>query len=728
MTMLIEYFSMCSKSTKVRKYLYSEFPEHYVWNKKERIWTERKKGEVIGRINGANPIEGERYYLRLLLNHVRGPKSFEDLLTVNGFQCPNFKEAAERRGLLESDRSISECLDEAATFHMPHAMRRLFATLLVYCEPTNVRKLWDSYFEAMSDDFRRTPGNSKEVQVSKTLTSLNSFLESMGRSIVSYDLPKASTVAYDGPNMHPREVREELSIDIPEIDCYAEQKLNDEQCKAFSRILSRINSRGTGVFFVDGPGGTGKTFLYHALLAHLRSRSMIALATATSGVAAAIMPGGRTAHSRFKIPINANETSMCTISKQSGIAELLRQARLIIWDEAPMAKRWAIETLDRTLMDIMGNKEPFGGKVVVFGGDFRQVLPVVPKATVQQTIGASLVKSYLWPKMEKLTLTKNMRARTDPEFSKFLLRVGNGEEPTNNEGNIVIPSNMIVKYDNDTESEQRLIDFVFPAMTQNSNSATYMTSRAILATTNECVDKLNEKMINLFPRKSKVYNSFDEAVDDTHNYYQEEFLNSLTPNGLPPHKLLLKNNCPIILLRNLDPSDGMCNGTRLVCKKLKRKVIHAEIAVGQHAGKQVLIPRIPLSPADNEGYPFHFKRKQFPVRLCFAMTINKAQGQTIPHVGVYLPQSVFSHGQLYVALSRGTSMSTTKVLIKPSLVGKQGDSSTQNVVYKEVLTLGNIYIKPIQILYIFLQLLKPISTQNSYHIENNDRNRTNRFR
>ncbi|XP_012857053.1 PREDICTED: ATP-dependent DNA helicase PIF1-like [Erythranthe guttata] len=244
---------------------------------------------------------------------------------------------------------------------------------------------------------------------------------------------------------------------------------------------------------------------------------------------------------------------------------------------------------------------------------------------------------------------------------------------------------MIIHYDNDEDSIQRLIMAIFPSLSNNSHFAACMISRAILTTRNENVDKLNEKLISLFPGESRSFHSYDEAIDDVNNYYEEEFLNSLSPNGLPPHKLLLKINCPIILLRNLDPSNGLCNGTRMVCRNFKDNVIDAEIVFGQHSGKHVFIPRIPLSPTENEGYPFKFKWKQFPVRLCFAMTINKAQGQTISNVGVYFPQSGFSHGQLYVALSRGISISTTKVLIKLDTSGIRGKTTTKNVVYKQVL-------------------------------------------
>ncbi|XP_073291189.1 uncharacterized protein [Primulina huaijiensis] len=118
-TMLTEYFVACSSDAEARELSYLEFPHYYVWDRRTKIWNERRKRQVIGRLNLANPTEGERYYLRVLLLHVRGAVSFDDLLTVSGQTCFSFKEVAQRRGLLESDRSNFECLNEAMSFHMP---------------------------------------------------------------------------------------------------------------------------------------------------------------------------------------------------------------------------------------------------------------------------------------------------------------------------------------------------------------------------------------------------------------------------------------------------------------------------------------------------------------------------------------------------------------------------------------------------------------------------------
>ena len=170
-------------------------------------------------------------------------------------------------------------------------------------------------------------------------------------------------------------------------------------------------------------------------------------------------------------------------------------------------------------------------------------------------------------------------------------------------------------------------------------------------------------------------------------------LNTFSPSGLPAHELRLKPNMPIMLLRNLSPSDGLCNGTRLLVKRvINGRMLEATIVTGSKAGNIVLIPRIKLSP-DGDIFGFEWSRLQFPVRVAFAMTINKAQGQTLQAVGLLLPRPVFAHGQFYVACSRvGAFEKITTIAQDAENQGHYvGDAVipdgmyTRNVVWKEAL-------------------------------------------
>ena len=165
--------------------------------------------------------------------------------------------------------------------------------------------------------------------------------------------------------------------------------LNTEQRSTYDMIMA--GSKQGGLFFVDGPGGTGKTFLYRALLTKLHSSDKLAVATHTSGVIVDVMPGARMAHSCFKIPLTLQEDGWCSFMKQSGTAKLLQQAALIIWDEVSMTKRQNMEALNNNLRDIMGRSHiPFGEKTIVLGGDFRQDHLNVRKGLRAQIFGASL--------------------------------------------------------------------------------------------------------------------------------------------------------------------------------------------------------------------------------------------------------------------------------------------------------------------------------------------------
>ncbi|XP_071926211.1 uncharacterized protein [Coffea arabica] len=701
-TMLTEFFSMNrrSKQTRMLKCLYRDFPQYFVWHSDKKKWTRRKRRKVIGRVVAVNPSEGERYFLRLLLSHIRAPKSFNHLLTVNGQVSSSYREAAFRMGLLQSDAYIEDTLAEASAFHMPWSLRALFSMLLVFCTPSNPISLWEKYERDLSSDFERNGianGHDPSYIRRCVLQDINRSLEQMGRRIGDYHLVPDDDLFTDHERF-AKEIESERNIPFADNDLLTVYQLNVGQQAAYNAIMSDIYSPDSKSFFVDGPGGTGKTFLYRALLTTLRTQGHIALAVASSGVAASILPGGRTAHSRFKIPLDASSTKTCQISKQNSTAKLIVMAKLILWDEASMAKRDTIEAFDLLLKDIMDSDKPFGGKVVVFGGDFRQTLPVIQNATRDIQVQASFVNSTLWGSLQKITLTENMRAFLDKPFSEFLLRVGEGTEPEDEDGRISLANDILVPYDSKDASLDRLIGSVFSDLRLYSLDPYLMINRCILSAMNSAVDDVNQMIINRFPGQPYTYTSTDRTLNERDQGDYEDFLNSLNPKGLPPHKLILKDNCPVILLRNLNPAEGLCNGTRLICRELGKNTICVEIAVGQHRGKKVLLPRIPLQSADSEKNGIPFKRTQFPIKLCFAMTINKSQGQTLDYVGIYLREPVFSHGQLYVALSRAKTSTSVKVLIVP---GTYSDSvtccKTRNVVYREVLQLSKPMSELLQI-------------------------------
>lgn len=200
-----------------------------------------------------------------------------------------------------------------------------------------------------------------------------------------------------------------------------------------------------------------------------------------------------------------------------------------------------------------------------------------------------------------------MRSAQDIEFSQFLLRIGDGLQHTVNEDFIKLPDSIVIPWEGE-QSIHQLIDSVFPNMIDHINDANYMVGRAIITPKNVDVDNINEIIIHKFPGEEREYTSWDSIEDDNHNLFQEEFLNSLSPSGLPPHRIVLKVGSLIMLLRNVAPELGLCNGTRLICRGLGRNFIDAEIITGPHKGTRFFLHRMSLKSEENSGLPFEVTR------------------------------------------------------------------------------------------------------------------------
>lgn len=708
---------------------YIDYPQFYKWENKK--WVRRSASTrlkpVIGRMHYVNFKQRERYYLRVLLNKTVGATSFEDIRTVDGHLCETFREACCKSGFMKDDVEWDSALEEACSVVLnAHHLRQFFAFILNNNEVHDSNALWQKHKNDLTADILRHHYSKTNIPKSEWTYSQKMYNEALFRieTFLFATAEKTATLSAYGlptPNQRDRINMEAGSVEMNremDFDSNVQKELvdknvklmqnNSDQNTAYNKIMDTIydpQNNPQNFIFLQASAGTGKTFVSNTVAAAVRAQGDIALCCATSGIAANLFVNGRTMHSRFKIPLNCQKYSPLTIKRQSVEAELIRKAKLIIWDEAPMAHKNVLFWLNRQLQDIMNNGKDFGGKVLLLCGDFKQLPPVIPYGSPKAIVSASIKSSDFFQDATVLKLVRNERLRRQlrngnmclsdqqalQSFDKWINDIGHDTIPKVQDGDqlaIPIDEKYISKHNNLEQFVKRTY-----ANMNHTQDPEYFKNRCILTCKNDDVRYINELGLKYFnghhnkdsPVQSRRYVSDDSVgLDDVDSWFTKEYLNERQFNGIPVHNLELKIGAPVILLRNVDPSRGLCNGTRLIVKGLFRKFLICVKMTDPNT--PIMLSNMDLSPSQDQlGYTF--VRRQFPIALAFAMTINKSQGQTLENTSIYLPRPVFEHGQLYVAISRVTSPDNLEIYMENFVHHGRHNHRwiTQNVVYPPLL-------------------------------------------
>ena len=656
---------------------YYEYPQYFKWDLKSKKWVKRQRSNnIVVRVYAVSPNDINRFYLKLILNHIRGAICYEDLLIVNGHKYDTYREVASIYGLLENDDIWFNTLQEGVNILNSYKCRQLFAYMLIFCEIQEPKKIWNQFKSKLYDDYKRKFPNLNVVELEeKVLIDLNKYLLNHNLNLEDFGLPKLKNKFELDYSIFSRL----NDNDIIDYDKNIEL-LTQEQLSIYDYIKNKLinKSSDNNVIFIDSPGGTGKTFLLNTIIVGMMKEGFKVVSVAYSGIASILLINGRTSHSFFKIPINIKSNQQVfNIEKQSNLAKFIKTIDLIIYDEATMASKTLFESFDKTLRDLCDNDSLFGNKILLLSGDFRQTLPIIKFAKKEEIINSCIKFSYFWNDIKLFRLSKNLRLSNNEVFANVLLKIGEDKIVKNNDNEILLDKNLIHQNNNLDD----FLNYFFEEEHFKEGNDDYYIETAILAPLNEDVNTLNIKIMEKFISKNHFvkYYSTDSLSEECQNMnISTEVLNKIDQSGLPSHELILKTGSIIILLRNINPNIGLCNGTRIKITRLYNHIILGKIITGKFKGNEVEITRITIR--SDPSCPIKFIRKNFPVRPAFVISINKAQGQTYQKVGIYLKNKIFSHGQLYVALSRCSDYEKIKIFFE-----EENKITTNNVVYKEIL-------------------------------------------
>uniref|UniRef100_A0A183CCM3 ATP-dependent DNA helicase n=1 Tax=Globodera pallida TaxID=36090 RepID=A0A183CCM3_GLOPA len=769
---LTAYFSLNAalEPYVARRYTFMSICHDYWYDRRANQWKKRvqQRKNHLAMLEAASAGNFEHQALRMLLLHVHGPTGWHDLYAGQ----TTFVDAAKTMGLLEDSALWVDTILEALS-GLPTFRRRINWTAVLFANSGILDA--SSVLDRVLLESRRllTPRAMlhQDLDVVRQYvlcrmelvfrlhgvdpSSFNSCCERLGLPaplgfvMPNEDIIEAEYNAGDYGNrlwaqfLQEDSEQTDTSTDGPLTTAHYAAKdaefsaqLNDKQRVFIDSVCASVLRRRNAtlepahqLFMLTGDGGTGKTFTYNALIARLKSKmSCRLLATASTGIAAELLFEGATLHSKLRVPIDIDDDTMPMLDYESDPSKVLRALELLIIDEISIADKNVINYVDKLLrsIDVANQEKHFGGKIVVFGGDWKQLLPV---AESSGAVGLDNVNKSYW-----------MSVKTTPWFTNGLVNIhrlkvnmrvtGNQEDYRRTLKTWGTGVNVRTAATDDRRrpyvqlcpslcltSEEALIEFVFgDALKDPLANIVQLRGAAILCPLNKDTFKLNAELMKRISnalatpaqQSERVYISVDTVDPDSPMdvlalNVAERYIENIygkTPSGMPEHILELKVGAVMMVIKNISVAHGLCNGTRVQIIALGNNIITCRYIQGPRAGTEFKMYRHRFRfggrgrEATRHG-AVKWTRLQFPLRPGFVITTHKAQGQTLARVGVHLSSSqCFAHGQFYVAMSRVRTSDDIRVLTSERSSNCVQNWVVQAVVDKEDIEEARQYAGP----------------------------------
>jgi hypothetical protein len=705
-----ELFEKFDYNTTVPKYAAtSDKPTYEVEVGGKTYFLYETRSQHIVRMGMVPMVAGEIFWLRVLMSKLPA-YSFDELRTVDGVRYRSFQEAVQKRNLMDDQLTATEMFQEALVDCDPHQLRVLFVNMTLQGFPTvHIYEMEDVRARMYNHHFHDADGPGKRLADNALLVELAKlFKANTTKTLADFGLPE------------PRKQQSEVEIErilysqadqeVLAQTLLAAHPLTDEMQAVLTAVndaLDLPDNHEPFIAILQGVAGTGKSTFVQYLMAHVRARGYIAKGCASTGLAASVYEDFTTAHKLFAIPVIEDEESFdqerdlqcnLSLSKYTDRMELLHNMRFCAWDEVSSQHM-------RDIRAVMAAMNGFRGKILLFVGDGLQITPVVPFGNKAAICASSVYCSELRRAAHYFRLTQVLRLKNvveDPEqaaYSRLLHDIAyNSSTPS---GNLDLPFSIL----DAAELADGILRIAIPRMQYYFNTEQalqfcypvgFNTERmhhsCILAVTNAQVDIWNAAVQNLNTQPLWVLDSQDKLseCDDPHGYLRAMVTDDVMhryedPSTAPPHNLQLKINDICILMRAVSKPDKLATNTRVRVVGISHRLVRV-CTLHPIEPKYASLPRFVFEMKLPFGKSFTITRRQFPLRLAYSLTINRAQGQTLNRVVVDLTTHCFMHGHLNVALSRIRNANNIALYIREQDYLKDEDMIvTTNVVYQEII-------------------------------------------